>query len=217
MTRTRTILSLGLLAGLLAGTASVQAGETVMFNGPAPQAAELAKILWPSKQRAQAQVGATRSIRINADMSGSERAAPRPTSHVDVAATEPEIATDAVYEQPSAPQPDAFGFQIHFGYDSAEILPESRPYLDSVGAMLRLPEAKDRRVRIVGHTDAKGTEQYNQKLSERRAATVRAYLSREFGIAPERLEVAGEGESKPLTGSDPYAAQNRRVEFHAAG
>ena len=93
---------------------------------------------------------------------------------------------------------------IRFAYDSTEILPESRPYLDSVGAMLRLPQAH-------------GSEQYNQVLSERRAATVRTYLASEFDVAPDRLEAKGEGETDPLAGSDPYAAQNRRVEFHAAG
>ena len=53
MTTTRTILSLGLLAGLLAGTASAQAGETMIFKDGVPQAAELARILWPAKNRAQ--------------------------------------------------------------------------------------------------------------------------------------------------------------------
>ena len=240
MTATRQIVSLGFLAGLLAGTASAQAGETVIFSGLAPQAAELARILWPSKNRAEAPVGATRSIRINSDMAPA--AAPRPASYVEVAEAEPVIAFDAEYEQAPAvatprptfhvdvveaitgsdteygpaPAADSFGFLIHFAYDSTEILPQSRPYLDSVGAMLRLPEARDKRVVIVGHTDASGSEQYNQVLSERRAATVRAYLTSEFGIAADRLEIEGEGEGDPITGSDPYAAQNRRVEFRAS-
>jgi outer membrane protein OmpA-like peptidoglycan-associated protein len=54
-------------------------------------------------------------------------------------------------------------------------------------------------------------------LSERRAAAVRAYLTREFAIAADRLKIEGEGESDPISGSDPYTAHNRRVEFHAAG
>ena len=70
---------------------------------------------------------------------------------------------------------------------------------------------------IVGHTDAKGSEQYNQALSERRAGAVRAYLTAEFGVASEQLEIVGEGEREPVSGSDPYAADNRRVEFHAEG
>jgi OOP family OmpA-OmpF porin len=70
-------------------------------------------------------------------------------------------------------------------------------------------------VTIVGHTDAKGSEQYNQVLSERRAKAVRAYLASEFGVAPDQLQVMGEGESDPVAGADPYDADNRRVEFRA--
>ena len=64
MTATRWIVSLSFLAGLLAGTASARADETVLFKGPAPGAADLAKILWPEKNKGQAPMGATRSIRI---------------------------------------------------------------------------------------------------------------------------------------------------------
>jgi outer membrane protein OmpA-like peptidoglycan-associated protein len=112
--------------------------------------------------------------------------------------------------------PRAFAFLVRFGFNSAEVLPESRPYLDSVGEMLRLPEAEGKRVAIVGHTDAAGTDGYNQALSERRAAAVRGYLRARFGIPPEQLEVAGKGEEVPLPGLDPLAPRNRRVEFYAA-
>jgi outer membrane protein OmpA-like peptidoglycan-associated protein len=217
MTATRQIVRLGFLAGLLAGAASAQAGEAVIFSGPAPQAAELARILWPGKQRA-ATLGATRSIRINSDLTPAAPAAAPPAAHVQVAEAEPVVTSDAA-PTPEAPDAvaDAFGFPINFAFDSTEILPESRPYLDSVGAMLGLPEAKDKRIVIVGHTDAVGSEQYNQALSERRAATVRAYLETQFGVAVDRLEIEGQGETTSLTDTDPYAPQNRRVEFHAAG
>jgi OmpA-OmpF porin, OOP family len=227
MNATRQIVRLGLIAGLLAGTASAQAGDVVMFEGPAPQAAQLARILWPSKQSTTGETGATRSIRISPAVAQSSPAlhpaaveveaaepvrpdrvqAPRPTVEVDIAAAEPDDR---------AASGDAFAFQIRFAYDSTEILPESRSYLDSVGAMLRLPEVRGKKVVIVGHADASGSEQYNQVLSERRAATVRTYLTSRFGIAADRLEAQGEGETDPLAGTDPYAAKNRRVEFHAA-
>jgi OmpA-OmpF porin, OOP family len=212
MTATRHILSLGFLAGLLAGTASAQAGETMIFKDGVPQAAELARILWPAKNRAQGPMGATRSIRINPDVA-PEAAAAQPAAHVEYSETEATTTTDV--GPSSASVVDSFGFLIHFAYDSAEILPESRPYIDSVGAMLRLPEAQGRKLKIVGHTDARGSEPYNQALSERRAAAVRSYLKAEFGVAADQLEIMGEGETAPVAGSDPYAAENRRVEFHA--
>src|SRR4051794_12622078 len=136
MTAIPHIVRLGLLAGLLASAASAHAGEAVIFSGPAPQAAELARILWPHKQPAEATLGATRSIRINPDMApaaaaprpesyvevaGAEpvitsdagpgsapEAAPRPESHVEVAGTEPVITSDA--GPGSAPEADTFGF-----------------------------------------------------------------------------------------------------------
>ena len=44
---------------------------------------------------------------------------------------------------------------------------------------------------------------------------MRSYLKAEFGVAADQLEIMGEGETAPVAGSDPYAAENRRVEFHA--
>ena len=137
----------------------------------------------------------------------------QPAAHVEYSETEATTMTDV--GPSSASVVDSFGFLIHFAYDSAEILPESRPYIDSVGAMLRLPEAQGRKLKIVGHTDARGSEQYNQALSERRAAAVRSYLKAEFGVAADQLEIMSEGETAPVAGSDPNAAENRRVEFHA--
>jgi|tagenome__1003787_1003787.scaffolds.fasta_scaffold20923442_2 outer membrane protein OmpA-like peptidoglycan-associated protein len=214
MITVRSMIRLGLMAGLLGAAASAYAEETVIFNGPAPQAADLARILWPNKHGAQAPAGATRSIRINPGVE-SPGPAPRPSSEADYALTEPVISTDA--EHAPAADPGSFGFLIHFGFNSTDILPESRPYLDSVGAMLRLPEARGRSVVIVGHTDAVGSEQYNQGLSERRAAAVRAYIAREFGIPADRLKIEGKGKREPITGADPYAPENRRVEFRAEG
>ena len=68
---------------------------------------------------------------------------------------------------------------------------------------------------IAGFTDNTGPAEYNQRLSEQRAASVRRFLVEEGDIAPERLQVAGYGERRPLTSNDTEAgrATNRRVEF----
>ena len=70
------------------------------------------------------------------------------------------------------------------------------------------------RIRITGHTDNVGSDEANQKLSEGRANSVRDDLIRR-GIAPERIEAEGKGESQPITTNDTEEgrAQNRRVEF----
>jgi OOP family OmpA-OmpF porin len=74
-------------------------------------------------------------------------------------------------------------------------------------------------VTIEGHTDSIGSEGYNQRLSERRAAAVQQYLEAQ-GIAPERLETVGKGESEPVApntqdGRDnpEGRAMNRRAEL----
>ena len=75
-------------------------------------------------------------------------------------------------------EPHGFSFLIEFAFDSTEILPESQPYLDLVGDLLASEEAKGRSIDIVGHADARGPANYNQKLSQARAEAVRSYLSR---------------------------------------
>lgn len=101
---------------------------------------------------------------------------------------------------------------ILFETARVEILPGSLPMLESLAKVLR--EAQDIRLRVEGHTDVRGTESYNQALSERRAAAISDWLS-ERGIAPGRVEAIGFGEGEPL---DPRTtleahALNRRVVF----
>jgi OmpA-OmpF porin, OOP family len=224
MTLTRRIARLGSVAGLVSGLLAhhpAAAGQVAIFDRTVPQAAELAKILWPQATPDGRQYGRTRSIRLSAEPAPQ---APAMAGPVVASAPAPEPVPPRAQAASAQPAPgpqaggaDAFGFPVRFAFDSAELLPESRPYLDSVGEMLRLPRAQGKRVLIVGHTDALGGEVYNQVLSERRAAAVRAYLAGRFGIPAELLLVEGEGKHEPLPGLDPRAPQNRRVEFHAAG
>ena len=71
------------------------------------------------------------------------------------------------------------------------------------------------RLSIEGHTDADGAEEANLKLSQARAAAVRAYLMDRHGLDGGRLETKGLGESKPIDGNDTPEgkANNRRVEL----
>ena len=103
---------------------------------------------------------------------------------------------------------------IRFGFDSAEILPESDPVLDALYAGLQSGSAP---ASIVGHTSTEGTEEYNQDLSERRAAAVvDALVAR--GIDPSRLAAVGRGETQPMAdeGTEAGRALNRRVEVVCA-
>jgi outer membrane protein OmpA-like peptidoglycan-associated protein len=74
------------------------------------------------------------------------------------------------------------------------------------------------KVRIDGHTDAQGSDAYNQALSDRRAASVRAALAA-MGVDGSRIEAIGHGETKPLADNRTAAGrqQNRRVEVTLVG
>jgi outer membrane protein OmpA-like peptidoglycan-associated protein len=82
----------------------------------------------------------------------------------------------------------------HFAYDKSTLSLEAKTLLDKdVQGLKENPQIK---VRMAGYTSAEGTEEINQKLSERRANTVRDYLI-EKGIAPERITVIGYGRTRP--------------------
>lgn len=103
------------------------------------------------------------------------------------------------------------GFPIAFDYNSSEIKPEGKSFLDELGKSLS--STKNSVLIIEGHTDAFGSDKYNLFLSERRARSVKNYLVENFNILPQRLRTTGLGESKPYDSINPYDKKNRRVEF----
>jgi outer membrane protein OmpA-like peptidoglycan-associated protein len=100
---------------------------------------------------------------------------------------------------------------ILFPFDSASLKPEARTNLQKLARSLEDNPRTD--VMIVGHTDAKGTDEYNQELSEKRAQAAVSYLSSQ-GVARSRLIPSGKGETDPVASNDDERgrAQNRRVE-----
>ena len=103
--------------------------------------------------------------------------------------------------------------QIHFAYDSSEILPDSYPILDEISSILYSHPTME--LRIEGHTDSSGSQRYNLRLSDERAGSVRSYLVR-TGISADRMASVGFGEERPIETNDTAdgRAANRRVEFH---
>ncbi len=103
---------------------------------------------------------------------------------------------------------------VQFEFGKADLKPESKPILDTVGDLLS--HWPDLRIEIGGHTDSKGTAKLNQKLSQARADSVRAYLVERFPkLRPEQFTTKGYGSSKPIVSNETEAlrALNRRVEF----
>lgn len=106
----------------------------------------------------------------------------------------------------------ALSLPVHFEFDSAQISPAAREQLDALAEGIKLLPPQ-RRVVIEGHTDAVGPEDYNLRLSQRRAAAVRQYLTQVHGIAAQRLRHGGVGEQQPIGDLAPDAPEQRRVQF----
>ena len=101
--------------------------------------------------------------------------------------------------------------QVNFAFDSAEV---DKSYLKDIEDLADfLKRHKDLVVEIEAHTDSKGSEVYNQGLSQRRANSVIKILEEDFGIPANRLMARGYGESQPIASNETDAgrAQNRRV------
>ncbi len=115
-----------------------------------------------------------------------------------------------VYLQPVQKSSKIIIQNIYFEFDSHKLTPESNAELDNQAKILR--DNPEINILITGHTDSKGSDDYNMRLSDRRANSVREALI-ERGVAPERLKAEGRGETQPLNPDDTEAAENRRIEF----
>ena len=101
---------------------------------------------------------------------------------------------------------------VNFEFDKATLTADARVVLAKVAQ--GLVSQKDLRVEIAGHTDSKGSDSYNQRLSGERAASVKSFLISQ-GVTPQQLSSRGYGEAQPVATNETEAgqAQNRRVEF----
>lgn len=102
--------------------------------------------------------------------------------------------------------------EIFFDYDSAKIRPSSVKAVEALGKALSDARLKGKTFMIAGHTDAKGSDGYNQKLSQARAKSVRGFLISKFKLDPESLLAVGFGEEQLKNRQDPLAGENRRVQ-----
>lgn len=101
---------------------------------------------------------------------------------------------------------------VHFDYDQASIRAEDRSILDAKAAILGANTTL--RLRISGHADDRGSDEYNLALGNRRAAAVKTYLTNK-GLDGSRLEVISYGEERPIANDQDETSwfQNRRAEF----
>jgi outer membrane protein OmpA-like peptidoglycan-associated protein len=140
-------------------------------------------------------------------------AGPKPMSITDrLKLTRSPTFDDRDYKVATAQSMPAIDLQVYFDFDSAEITLEAEGQLRELGKALADSKLKGATISINGHTDAKGSDAFNKRLSERRAASIKAYLVDNFGLTAGNLRTVGYGKSRLKNTSDPFAAENRRVE-----
>ena len=134
-----------------------------------------------------------------------------PTSgapHADPATAHHRVV--ARIEKPGAVVGGFADLQITFGNASWELTDGDRDTADTLAVVMLEPDLAHKLVEISGYTSSTGTDEFNNYLSRRRADAVQA-LSIAKGVPSSRLIAVGYGSSDPIEGTDPAAAENRRV------
>jgi outer membrane protein OmpA-like peptidoglycan-associated protein len=119
--------------------------------------------------------------------------------------------SDLARERPS------IDIEVNFEYDSAAVGPKALRPLLALGRALASEQLKGSIFVINGHTDAKGSVEYNQGLSERRAEAVKRVLIEELKLPADSLIAVGHGKSQLKNEADPFAGENRRVQIVNTG
>lgn len=106
----------------------------------------------------------------------------------------------------------AIDLTIYFDFNSAEISPKAVPALVELGRALSRKSLAETRFLLAGHTDGKGGDAYNLKLSQRRAEAIRQFLIQQFKVDERRLLAIGYGKEQLKNKAAPFADENRRVQ-----
>ena len=195
-----------LLMALLVAAGTAVAGDVMLYRqGEAPAPQDVARMLRGEPAEQDAMPISTRGLKLLPDA-----AEPEATQRKEIA----RIARDPVPAYSTAEKGTAFALQVQFPFNSAEIVPDMTGPLDAVAEGIRLAGAPMSIV-IEGHTDAVGSADYNLLLSRRRAESVKHYLVYAHALPASMFRVVGRGKYDPLVRDNPFAAENRRVQFRA--
>ena len=128
----------------------------------------------------------------------------------------PVVVEEEVVEAATV-QVEPISVTMPFAFDSDSLTAEDQARLEPIAQ--RLVNFPNSELVVIGHTDSRGSEAYNQKLSEKRAKTVAVYLMKHFNIDASRVKGEGRGELDPVASNDTAEgrAQNRRVDVTTPG
>lgn len=197
-------VTLGLTLGLMASAAQAE-----------DYTADQLKELFAKQKTAVEGLGQTRGLKIVTQDGESQTGAV--VAADDVVASPVEGATMTSNNVPvqavSMPEDSQINLRISFDYDSAALRPGEQAKLQPMCEAMQTSDVQV--LRVVGHTDSSGSDDYNQQLSQLRAEEVARHLVNVCNIDPSRLQTMGLGERLPLNKENPQADENRRVEFQA--
>lgn len=211
MSKPRNIRPTMLLLALIAATGTALAGDVMLYRqGEKPSPQDVARMLRgePAQAADEEEIAVpirTRGIKLLPDVQETEAKPSRKEIE--------RIARDPAPRQGQG-EPTSFALQVQFPFNSAVIQPDMLEPLDAVAEGIRLA---GRQIGIVieGHTDASGSAEYNLQLSRRRAESVKNYLVLRHGLPAGSFRVVGKGKYDPLVRENPFAPENRRVQFRA--
>ena len=184
-------------------------------TGSVPQPIEIARLLAGADFKPSLKM---RGVRVTGEAPGV--ALPSTTlALVAVASTDTPVlrspVTPTAASDSNSASPQSFAVSIPFGFDSAVLQPNAFEVLDNIAEGIKMVQLQGA-LMIEGHTDAKGNQAYNLRLSARRAQAVKRYLAKHHGIAAAKLRAVGKGQLEPLNQAQPFAPENRRVQFRMA-
>ncbi|MCE4222749.1 OmpA family protein [Methylobacterium sp. C25] len=158
----------------------------------------------PPKTRGLTLGGPTQAAAISPDKAFVDSLRGKPTRSLT-------LGDRAKLDSVAADKP-AIDLVMEFDFNSDVLRGEALATADKLGKALSSPELRGQTFMIGGHTDAKGGEDPNQKLSERRADAVKRYLVQAYRIPADTLIGVGYGKSHLKNADDPFGRENRRVQ-----
>lgn len=181
-------------AGLLLGAGLFLSAPALAQSGSELSAEELESLFATQKTRGLVIAPSAGAAAASSSATAVETAAPT-TDYVPLAKEE------------------QVNIQISFDFDSAALREDQKPKLATLCNVMKKIDVQ--MYRIVGHTDASGSAQYNERLSLLRAEEVKRHLVNDCGLPEASLQAVGVGEQFPFNEAEPRADENRRVEFQA--
>jgi len=182
MAKYNSILCVAALLSTLVGAAAVSHAQQPQYFENIPTTEELKKALKPAPAASEVR---TRQV---------------------------QLGTGQAQQPTTTPPPPAVALhKVQFEYNSARLTPEAKEVLQRVAEALKSGELQAYKYQIEGHTDSRGSADYNKRLSERRAQAVKTFLT-QVGVNPSRLTAVGRGSEVPYDKEHPDSSVNRRVE-----